>query len=120
MISQFTPSSFESIYEILPSSLNEVKIRKVSECIIIWFTISFVCIGPLFLSVYSMFLLDKFLSLLVVYVIFLFFSIIFVCSIYNLVLTIRYKSQLDILKSLLDEEGEFSGNRWEMMDDVSL
>jgi hypothetical protein len=120
MISQFTTSSFESIYEILPSSVDDVKIGKVSECILIWFTISFVCIGPLSLSIYSIFVLDRFLPLLVVYCIFLFFFIIFICSIYNLVLIRRYKIQLDKLKSLLEEEDEISGNRWDMMDDVSL
>ena len=100
MISQFTASSFENIYDVLPTSIDDCKIKHIEDCVCIWLVVSILSIGPVAVSLYSMFIIKTFVSVTVV-------SILFTISIYNFVLTYRYLLQLSILKSLTEEKDSF-------------
>lgn len=108
MIAQFTTSTFENIYEILPTSLDDDKIKHVQDCVCIWLAISILSAGPMVVSLYSMFIVESFLPITVVSILFTIFSTVLTFSMYNFVLTHRYLLQLSILKSLTDEKESLS------------
>lgn len=107
MIAQFTTSSFEDIYEVLPTSLDDNKMKHVQECVCIWLAVSIISSVPMVVSLYSMFIVTSFLSVTVVSILFTIFSTVFTFSVYNFVLTHRYLLQLSILKSLTEEKESF-------------
>ncbi|MDD4930918.1 MAG: hypothetical protein PHG66_02030 [Candidatus Colwellbacteria bacterium] len=123
MFAQFTTSSFENIYDVLPTSLDDDKIKRVRDCVCIWLVVSIISAGPIAVSLYSMFVIDTFLSITILSILIVMFGTIFTFSVYNFVLTQRYLLQLSILKSLTEEKDSFPMRNTgvtEPIGDVSL
>lgn len=92
-----TVSSFEKIYDILPSSLDDGKISHIQRCVYVWNILSIFSIS---ISILSLCLVTDYMIVSILS--FMVFSTAFIYSVYNFIQTRWYLQQILILKSLTE------------------
>lgn len=104
MVSHIFASSFESVYEILPTTIDDNKLQHIKDCVCLWLVYSIISLCTMCTcTIPIMFYTLTIQSVIFLSILFTIFGILFTYSLHNFILLHRYFIDLKTLKSLSQE-----------------